>query len=66
MSERLDFDIVCPHNHDQTVRFNLEEFEDALKSGALVFHCNTCNADWPPSSEEIAKLRKQLSKNSNN
>jgi len=64
VSTRLDFDIVCPNNHDQTVRFNLEEFEDALKSGALVFHCNTCNADWPPSSEEIAKLRKQLSRNS--
>ncbi len=64
MNTRLDFDIVCPNNHDQTVRFNLEEFEDALKSGALVFHCNTCNVDWPPSSDEIAKLRKQLSKNS--
>jgi hypothetical protein len=35
-----------------------------LKSGALVFHCNTCNTDWPPSSEEIVELRKQFSKNS--
>jgi len=57
----MDFDIVCPNNHNQTVSFNREEFEDALKSGALVFHCNTCEINWPPSSEEIAKFRKQLS-----
>ena len=41
----------------------LFEFEELLKSGALVFHCNTCDADWPPSCEEIAKLRGQFSKN---
>jgi hypothetical protein len=63
VSDRLEFDIVCPHNHNQTVTFSQEEFEEALKSGALVFHCNTCETDWPPSSEEIAKLRKQFSKN---
>jgi len=64
VSERLEFDIDCPNNHDQTVSFSREEFEELLKSGALVFHCNTCNADWPPSSEEIAEFRKQFSKNS--
>jgi hypothetical protein len=35
-----------------------------LKSDTLVFHCNTCDTDWTPSSEEIAELRKQFSKNS--
>lgn len=64
MSERLEFDIVCPNNHDQTVRFSQEEFEDALQSSTLVFHCNTCDTNWPPSKEEIAQLRKQFSKNS--
>lgn len=64
MSERLEFDIDCPNNHDQTVSFSQEEFEKSLQSGALVFHCNTCDADWSPTSEEIAKLRKQFSKNS--
>ena len=63
MSQRLEFDIDCPNNHDQTVSFSQEEFEELLKSGALVFHCNTCKADWPPSTEDIAKLRKQFSKN---
>jgi hypothetical protein len=63
VSDRLEFDIVCPNNHNQTVEFSQEEFEEALKSGALVFHCNTCKTDWPPSSEEIADLRKQFSKN---
>jgi hypothetical protein len=58
----MEFDIVCPNNHNQTVSFNREEFEEALKSGALVFHCNTCETNWPPSSEDIAKFRKQLSK----
>jgi len=62
MSDRLDFEIVCPNNHDQTVTFSREEFEEDLKSGALVFHCNTCDANWPPTSEEIIKFRKQLSK----
>jgi hypothetical protein len=64
MSDSLGFDTVCPNNHDQTVTFSQEEFEETLKSGALVFHCNTCDTDWPPSSEEIAKLRKPLSKDS--
>lgn len=64
MSDRVEFDIVCPNNHNQTVRFSPEEFDAALKSDALVFHCNTCDTDWTPSSEEIAKLRKQFSKNS--
>lgn len=64
MSNHLDLDVVCPHNHNLTVTFSPEEFEDALKSGALVFHCNTCDTDWPPSSADIAKFRKQFPKNS--
>jgi hypothetical protein len=64
MSDRLEFDTACPNNHNQTVKFSRDEFEAALKSDALVFHCNTCDADWTPSSEEIARLRTQFSKNS--
>jgi hypothetical protein len=64
MSDRLEFDTACPNNHNQTVKFSRDEFEAALKSDALVFHRNTCDADWTPSSEEIARLRKQFSKNS--
>jgi hypothetical protein len=64
VSDRLDFNVVCPNNHNQTVTFSQEEFEEALKAGALVFHCNTCDTDWPPSSEEIAKFRKPFPKNS--
>jgi len=64
MSDRIDFEIVCPNAHDQTVTFSQKEFEEALKSGALVFHCNTCDTSWPPSHEEIAEFRKQFSKNS--
>lgn len=63
MSDRLAFDIVCPNNHNQTVKFDEEEFEAALKSGALVFSCNTCDINWPPSAEEIAQFRKQFLKN---
>jgi hypothetical protein len=62
MSDRLEFEIVCPNNHDQTVSFSQKEFEAALKSDTLEFHCNTCDTTWPPSSEEIAKLRKHFSK----
>lgn len=63
MSERLESDIVCPNNHNQTVRFNREEFEESLRSGDFVFHCNTCDTDWSPSTEEIAQLRKEFAKN---
>jgi len=62
MSERIDFEIVCPNNHGQTVTFTPEEFEGALKSDALLFHCNTCDTNWTPSQEDIAKFRKQFSK----
>jgi hypothetical protein len=64
MSSRLDFDTVCPNGHNLTVAFNQEEFEDSLKSGTLVFHCNTCDTDWPPTSEEIAKFRKRFPESS--
>jgi hypothetical protein len=63
MSDRLKLDTDCPNNHNQTIEFTQEEFEVALKSDTLVFHCNTCDTDWSPSGEEIAKLRKQLPKN---
>ena len=63
MSDRMDFEIVCPNDHNQTVSFTQQQFEETLKSGALVFHCNTCDTNWPPSGEEIAKIRKQFSKN---
>jgi hypothetical protein len=65
MNDRMDFEIVCPNDHNQTVTFSREEFEAVLKSGALMFHCNTCDTNWPPSTEEIANLRKQFSKKSN-
>ncbi len=64
MSDRIDFEIVCPNDHDQTVTYSGEEFEAALKSGALVFHCNTCDTDWSPSTEEIAKFRREFAKTS--
>ena len=62
MSDRLSFDIVCPNNHDQTITFSRQEFEEALKSGTLVHHCNTCDTNWTPSPEEIAEIRKQFAK----
>ncbi len=64
MSDRLEFEIVCPNNHNQSVKFSQEEFEDQLKSGNLVFHCNTCDTNWPPSEEDIARFRKEFAKNS--
>jgi len=60
----MDFEIVCPNDHNQTVTFSHDDFEAELKSGALVSHCNTCDTNWPPSHEVIAKIRKELSKNS--
>ena len=62
MSDRLEFDLVCPNNHNKAVKFSQKEFEDTLKAGALVFHCNTCDTNWSPSKDEIAKIRKHLAK----
>ena len=64
MSDRIEFEIVCPNDHNQTVTFSHKEFEETLKSGALVFHCNTCDTNWPPSGDDIAKIRRVLSKES--
>ena len=58
MSDTVKLDTVCPNNHNLTVSFTEEEFETELKSNTLVFHCNTCETNWPPSSEEIAKVRR--------
>jgi len=60
MFGHLKLDTVCPNNHNQAITFSREEFEKALKSDKLMFHCNTCDTDWPPSSEEIARLRKEF------
>lgn len=58
----MDFEIICPHEHDQTITLSREAFEADLKSGALVFHCNTCDTDWQPSHEDIVKFRKAFAK----
>ena len=59
-NKRLDFEIDCPNDHDQTVTFSQAEFETTLRSGALVFHCNTCETNWSPTPAEIAQFRKQF------
>ena len=60
MSDRIDFEIDCPNNHDQTVTFSEEEFEAALKADALVFHCNTCDTNWSPTPDEIKHFRRKF------
>ena len=45
MSKRLNIDTVCPNGHNLTVAFSHDEFEAALKSDTLVFHCNTCDTN---------------------
>ncbi len=62
MNDRIDFEIDCPNNHNQTVTFSREEFEHELKSGALVFHCNTCDTNWSPTTEEIKEFRRKFPK----
>ena len=57
MSKTVELETVCPNNHNLSVEFDQDEFESALKSDTLVFHCNTCETDWPPTKEEIAKIR---------
>ncbi len=61
MGDHYKFEIVCPNNHNQTIKLSEQEFNDAQKTGGLLFHCNTCDTDWPPSHEDIVKFRKQFS-----
>jgi hypothetical protein len=60
MNSHAQLDAVCPNNHNLTVSFTRDEFESAQKTGGLLLHCNTCEANWPPSKEDIAKIREQL------
>jgi hypothetical protein len=62
MSVREAFEIFCPNNHDQTVKFTHEEFERLLKTDTLVFHCNTCDTNWSPTHQEMVMFRKRFAK----
>jgi hypothetical protein len=62
MSQRAELDTVCPNNHNLTLSVTQDEFEAALKSDSFVLHCNTCDANWPPSREDIESIRKQFAK----
>jgi hypothetical protein len=57
MAETADLETTCPNNHNQTISLTREEFEIKLKADSLVFHCNTCDTNWSPTTEEIGKLR---------
>jgi len=57
----MNFEIVCPNNHNQTVSFTREGFDDAVKAG-LEFHCNTCDTNWTPTQDQIAAMRKEFDK----
>jgi len=60
MSTHAQLDTVCPNNHNLTVVFTRDEFESAQKNGGMVLHCNTCEANWPPSKDDISAIRKQF------
>lgn len=66
VSDRMEFEIDCPNDHNQTVTFTREGFEEAMKSGPIVFHCNTCDTNWQPSHQDIARFRKQLASTGQN
>ncbi len=57
MSRRVELNTVCPNNHNLTVDLTADEFSARLRTGTLEFHCNTCDTNWPPSREEIRKIR---------
>jgi hypothetical protein len=58
MSKHLELETVCPNTHNQSVKLSKDEFEAALATGALEFHCQTCDTSWPPTKKEIETLRK--------
>ena len=60
MSGHAQLETVCPNNHNLTIALTRDEFEAALKTGGLILHCNTCEANWPPSKADIGKIREQF------
>ena len=62
MNDRAQLDTVCPNNHNLSLTITKKEYEAALKSDSFVLHCNTCNANWPPSRQDIEIIRKQFDK----
>ena len=53
---------TCSFCRQHSVYCYKESFEQALKSGSLEFHCNTCDTNWPPTHEEIAHFRREFAK----
>ena len=37
ISDRIEFETDCPHNHHRTVAFTKEDFEKALESGTTLY-----------------------------
>lgn len=60
MSDHAKLDTVCPNNHNLTLSVTKDEFEAALKLDSFILHCNTCDANWPPSREDVDSIRKQF------
>jgi len=60
MSSRVHLDLSCPNGHNLSVAFSKESFEEALHSGELKFHCNTCDTTWTPTADEITEFRKRF------
>lgn len=61
MKDPVVFETTCPNNHNQTIKLTHAEFDAALESDTLIFHCNTCDTDWTPSTKDISELRKYFS-----
>ncbi len=62
MTEIVGLETTCPNNHNQTIVLTREEFETKLKADSLAFHCNTCDTNWTPTTEESRKLRSAFGK----
>ena len=60
MSDRAKLDTVCPNNHNLTLTLTRDEFEAALKTDSFLLHCNTCDANWTLSRQDIERIRKQF------
>ena len=58
MANSVDLETVCPNGHNVGIELTREEFEAGRKTDTLVFHCNTCDTDWTPTKDEMAKLVK--------
>ena len=56
----VPFHVRCPNGHHAMQRYRREDWQAGLSNGRLVFRCETCQSQWPPSLLDKATILSRL------